>query len=287
MRDLPSRKTKIFGVISQYGELPMELTAVFKDSAVFINVDDANSNLGSRAKFIDQEPGERPNPGHSLGNFFEWIASNYDSLPDRVAFLKSNIIPRHVANLDALEQLLAKETGIVMLWSDPAFSSSHFQDSKLFQNFYVERNNSWFMAASPERKFSDFDAFMEFVFTDWIRPKWVPFAPGACYVVSRELVEAVPKELFLFLLEVSTYKFFPAESYAVERALWLIFNQCGTFHDRFNSSAWRSEVPREQNFRGGGGGAPKSLFIRTAEALEHIGCRMQHNSRVRSGTLGR
>ena len=273
MRDLQSQSASVFGVISQFGDLPEGLAQLFEDSAVFVNSENHREDLSSRAKFIGEPPGYRPNPGHSLGNFFEWIVTNYESLPERVALVKSNIVPRHVVDFDALKGLFANQAGVVMLWSDPNFSSSNFQDSKLFQNFYLERNNSWFMTTQTDRRFSDFDAFMDFVFTDWPRPKWIPFAPGACYLVSREHLESVPKELFQFLLEVSTYKYFPAESYAVERAMWLIFNQSGTFQERFLSSIWRSEMPNEQGF------SPqrKPLLMRAAEALEHFGCSLQHN----------
>ena len=271
MRDLQPQSASVFGVISQFGDLPQGLAQLFEDSAVFVNSDIHQGNPSSSAQFIGEAPGYRPNPGHSLGNFFEWVISNYESLPERVAFVKSNIVPRHVVDFDALKRLLANPAGIVMLWSDPTFVSSNFQDSKLFQNFYLERNNSWFLTTQTDRRFSDFDAFMDFVFTDWPRPKWIPFSPGACYLISREHLESVPKELFRFLLEASTYKYFPAESYAVERAMWLIFNQSGTFQDRFLSSTWRSEMPNEQGFSQ----QRKPLLMRAAEALEHFGCSLQ------------
>ena len=215
MRDLQSQSASVFGVISQFGELPKELAELFADSAVFINSNNHLLNTAEREGYRGDTPGYRPNPGHSLGNFFEWIVSNYSSLPERVALVKSNIVPRHVVSWDALKRLLANPTGIVMLWSDPAFASSNFQDSKLFQNFYLERNNSWFMKSKTDRRFSDFDAFMDFVFTDWVRPKWIPFAPGACYVVSREHLEAVPKEPLCFC-----WKSLPISSSRLRHTLW-------------------------------------------------------------------
>ena len=281
MKGSTLKSSRPFGVISQYGELPLNLVTFFDETAIFVNVDLDQECLTSRASFVGQNPGERPNPGHSLGNFFEWIVTNYEALPEKVAFVKSNIVPRHVSSTCELENLLCKQNGLVMLWDYPTFNSSHFQDSRVFPNFYLERNNSWFFPPSTTRKFQDFDCFMDFIFVDWIRPKWVPFAPGACYVVARELIEAVPKELFEFFLEISTYKFFPSESYAVERAMWLVFNQCGTFQGRFSTATWRSEVPSERFFP-----APSSsLLFRAAEALEHAGCRLQQKITARQSIV--
>lgn len=253
-----------FGVISCYQEGPGSLPGYFSGCEVYVNVDAGGA-------FDSDHQHTRPNPGHSLANFMEWIIANYDSLPDRIAFVKSNVIPRHISESAFARKI--KSGTFQQLWSQDGFRSNHFQESMLMGGEYLERNNSWyFRQTETVSLFRDFDSFSDFLIVpNRQRPKWLSFAPGACYLVTRENILRAPRAVFEFLQRVSSYRFFPKEAYAVERILQAIFTGDLEFHDRFLSQDWEAEFSMLE---------PKSwiyedpLQLRIGGALEELGSKI-------------
>lgn len=229
----------VFGVVSVYNDNPEYLLKFF--SAGNFIFDNSDSN---------QEPPKRlgavrvmKNPGHSLYNFLTFIIENYESLPPRLALVKSNIVPRHVESEGSLANLLLREAP-QMLWSDSTFKSDPISQKMDPPNLYMERNTSWYLRDGETRPiyFGSFNQFERFIFVNPRRKLWVQFSPGACYLVSKENVLAAPKELYEFLRFVSSYRFFPKESYLVERILWQVFNPETEFQPRFNNGEWRTDL---------------------------------------------
>lgn len=214
MNESPSHHT----VISVYGDDPTYLTEIFPQHTVYENLD-SPAELPRNPLWI-----AAPNPGHSLGNFFRFILDNYDELPDTVVFLKSNIVPRHVSELEALK-LLCIEPGLVQLWHDPTYRTDGFQSDVSGSGRFLERNNSWFMKASSSQKqfryFDDLDLFLEFIFPDYKPVRWIEFAPGACYSVPRANILKRSRGYYSFMHALSTYSYFPLEAYLVERTMQL------------------------------------------------------------------
>lgn len=252
----------VFGVVSVYNDNPENLLKFFSAGYYIYNNSDSNQEP---LKGLDQVRAMN-NPGHSLYNFLTFIIENYESLPLRLALVKSNIVPRHVESEGALADLLVREAP-QMLWSDSTFTANPVSQKMEPPNLFMESNTSWYLRDGDTRPrfFGSFDQFERFIFVKPSRKAWVRFSPGACYLVSKENVLAAPKELYEFLRVVSSYKFFPKEAYLVERILWQAFNPETEFQPRFNNGQWRTDLEQV---------TPLSVLLASAlsriKALVHV-----------------
>jgi hypothetical protein len=242
---MESKFKRIPAVISVYNDDPNYLASIFSELWIYDNSDQQNSlgekllsQFASRDKIVYVKA---KNPGHSLANFLSFICENYQNLPSRFALLKSNVVPRHVSTLEELLSLLGV-SGTVPLWFDSAFKSTGFQETRLTPNFYLERNNSWFLASGSEEYFSSFESFLDFLFEKPIKREWIPFAPGACYVTTKDDCLRRPKAFWEFLNFISSYKFFPPEAYLVERVLYLALTSPEATNPRFLAGDWQSDL---------------------------------------------
>lgn len=252
----------VFGVVSVYNDNPENLLKFFSDGhSIFDNSDSNEEPL----KGLDQVRVMK-NPGHSLYNFLTFIIENYESLPLRLALVKSNIIPRHVESEGALTNLLVREAP-QMLWSDSTFKADPVSQKMEPPNLFMERNTSWYLrdGGTRPRFFGSFDQFERFIFVKPRRKVWVRFSPGACYLVSKENVLAAPKGLYEFLRVVSSYRFFPKEAYLVERILWQVFNPESLVQPRFNNGKWRADLEQITPF-----GVSLASSLSRIEALVHV-----------------
>ena len=229
----------VFGVISLFNDPPDALTHLFDaGSSVFSNSKhpEESSHKYQNVRFME-------NPGHSLVNFFTYLIENFGFLPQKIALVKGNIIPRHVDSEEDLVRILSQEPP-KMLWYEAEFVSDWSSQIRTKQNIYLERNTSWYLRHSkPEPEFfGSYHAFEKFLFANPSTKKWVPFSPGACYLISSKHAASIPLEVLRFLVYISSYEFFPKEAYLVERALWTILTSGLPFHSRFESDKWREDL---------------------------------------------
>lgn len=252
----------VFGVVSVYNDNPENLLKFFSAGHFIFDNSDSNEELHKGLGPVRL----MNNPGHSLCNFLTFIIENYESLPTRLALVKSNVVPRHVESESALAALLARESP-QMLWSDSSFQSDYVSQKMDPPNLFMERNTSWYLRDGDTRPrfFGSFDQFERFVFVKPRRKVWVRFSPGACYLVSKENVQAAPKGLYEFLRVVSSYRFFPKEAYLVERILWQVFNPESLVQPRFNNGEWRADLEQITPF-----GVSLASSLSRIEALVHV-----------------
>ncbi len=180
-------------------------------------------------------------PGHNLRDYCDFFSQNYSSLPDRMLLLKSNIVPRHIESLEIFEELISIG-GVTMLWGDSNYRPNGFASSVLSPNFFIERNNSWFLNQQDVEYFFSFDQFLSFIFAEPIDRHFIPFAPGGCYSITREAVIRRPRSFWEFLSFISSYKHFPPEAYLVERCLYLAFISPEKTHPRFERGTWQQDL---------------------------------------------
>jgi hypothetical protein len=179
------------------------------------------------------------NVGHSLANFMDYIVTEYEILPDRIAFLKSNIAGRHI-NQVSLEAFLEREF-LTNLWLEPMPNRLHFVESTLDPTEYIQRNTGWY-DPSGAKYFNSFESFFEFIFDIPSQLDWLSFSPGACYLTTRSNIRNAPRELWGFLKFISSYKFFPPEAYLVERIRRICMTTTIPFHERFSSGQWHTDL---------------------------------------------
>ena len=155
--------------------------------------------------------------GHNLLDYFNYIIKNFESLPKLILLGKGNMLSRHIDIEDLKPRLMS---GVFA----PLFSSHNIQDIKNVQyidagGWFCERNSDWYVPAKRHRYFTSLDSVGHFLFKNWRSSEYIPFSPGACYLVEADRLRHVGVEIFHCLSEVINYDFFPAEAYFVERIL--------------------------------------------------------------------
>jgi hypothetical protein len=93
----------------------------------------------------------------------------------------------------------------------------------LFEGFFLERNDSWYVEFKEHEYFCSFNDFHQFVFADFPTPNWLMFSPGACFIVESSRIKNYPRDMYAVLSFLCSYEFFPAESYMIERILPTLF----------------------------------------------------------------
>lgn len=171
------------------------------------------------------------NSGHNLSDYLEFIIDNYSNLPDRVGFLKANLVDRHIQENIFKERI--KHDGFVSLYSDnktyePIYTKSHriiktFIAQQTAPGFFLEKTNNWYINSRTKGKFFPrLEDLYEHI-TGRKIPKFITFIPGACMLVPKENILRHKKSFYQKLHEAVTYDFFPVEAYHLERCMLYIF----------------------------------------------------------------
>ena len=169
--------------------------------------------------------------GHNLSDYLEFIIENYSDLPERLGFIKGNIIGRHIEE-DVFKSRI-KQNGFVSLYSDnktfkPIYSKAHhiinqFIAQQTAPGYFLEKTNNWYIKSRPTGKyFPKLEDMFKFIANREL-PKFITFIPGACMLVPRENILRNDLDFYKKLLESVTYEFFPVEAYHLERCMLYLF----------------------------------------------------------------
>lgn len=239
------KKTDNFFVIHNYNTVPGNLLEYCKDYIIYDASDDNTSrkemdNLG--IKYLPIE-----NTGHNITSYFTFFAEHYDDLPETMCLLKGNIIGRHLTK-DYFEKVYDFHT-FTYLYEDKDSRRRYEKRTKddkpsiaylVDDNMFLEQNTSWYVNSPnhPHKYFSDFDQLLTFIYKDPVIPQYCLFAPGACYIVSREQVRRNSKVFYQNINMIMNYGLnpsFPSEAHQIERMLPIILNGTYEVNDWMNS----------------------------------------------------
>ncbi len=159
-----------------------------------------------------------PNFGGNQYDIFNYIYTNYNKLPNLIAFMQGN--PFDHCLPERFDQLIYNE------------SYTHlFGDINYPHGEYFESNNNWYIDASfnghkPPSKFSSFDEYMHHMFEDYTPLSTLYFPPGSQLIVEKERCLFYSKEFWKKLMEVIPIEWGingGREAHIVERSIQLIF----------------------------------------------------------------
>jgi hypothetical protein len=162
-----------------------------------------------------------PNVGYNLYDYFTYIIDNYDNLPNYITFIKGNVFPRHVSK-ETFDKFINKK------YFSPIFDFRLHTPEMPVCMFssdgnYSEINNSWFLSHHPTTFFKNFNDFWNFIFDDVFIPKYLTFAPGANYVVPKEMILKYDVIFYKNLRNFVSKNQLSGESHIIERALYSIW----------------------------------------------------------------
>lgn len=222
------QKSSAFFFISNYNTDPYELVR-YSNGYRIVDQSDEPLIVHSLQLHKDDNLSFKANSGTSLINYLDFIIEEFSELPPLIAFLKGNVIGRHINRLEFERRIT--NTWYTYLWDEKLPRERRGLNYKPQNNSFLEVNNSWFVPMSHHRFFTNFDHFMMFFFRNYERSRLIDFCPGACFIVERERITQHPRGLYVGLRYILNYEFFPSEAWMVERAFNMIFSGDLTVND--------------------------------------------------------
>ena len=167
--------------------------------------------------------------GYNINEYLRFIINNYDNLPQNIAFIKGNIINRHVSRPFLEKVIDNKYFTSIEEWKEfhpkkyNLFTRSSYISS---EGGWVEINNNWYLNKKkhPNKFFNNFNTFMSFIFKSYINPKYIRFCPGANYIVPKSHILKYDLVFYRNLKFLIDYDQLSGESHILERALFSIWN---------------------------------------------------------------
>lgn len=166
------------------------------------------------------------NYGYNLLPYLKFIIDNYFNLPARVAFIKSNIFPRHVDRF-LFANLIKSHESFVPLADQRGWAGVRWPQSFCSgDNLLCELNNSWYRFKHQRHYFVNYNefykTFFDYEFTGI--PRYLRFAPGANYIVSLERIMRCSQIYYRNLESILSGSPFACECHYLERSLAMLWD---------------------------------------------------------------
>lgn len=185
------------------------------------------------------------NYGFNISSYLDFIVHNYEDLPQRIAFVKSDVVPRHLGWV-AFNKCICSGRTLAPVTDEELWEHIRFPFSyKCGDGFLYELNNSWYRFGHTRTFFSDFDAFYSTFFAGRLPPRYLRFAPGGNYVVSRDRIVARTRTYYMNLNSIMQACTHACESHYIERALPLILDPDVEVNHSASTSMLNLDVLRE------------------------------------------
>ena len=166
--------------------------------------------------------------GYNISDYMSFIIDNYYDLPEVIAFLKGNVIGRHVGKEYFDKVINNKVFTCLEDWKE------HDQNQTALQNGYamfsceggwMETNDSWYLnhPKHPTKYFKKYNDFLDFCFDDSVHPRYIRFPPGANFIVPKEYILKYDKVFYQNLKTFTRHTRVSGEGQMIERALYTIW----------------------------------------------------------------
>lgn len=157
------------------------------------------------------------NVGYNIHDYMSFIVDNYDNLPDIVLFGKTNMLQRHITK-EEFDEVYNEERFTPMLTQKHQVDgyNAYYRDG-----MYYEKNTNWYFQHYETRHKTHYEIAEKLGIPS---PSYLPFAPGACYIVPRVNILKHPKEKYEIMRDMVGYTQLPAEAHALERSLYLLWS---------------------------------------------------------------
>ena len=178
------------------------------------------------------------NIGWDIYDKFTYIIDNYENLPETIILTKGNIF-KYITREEF--DKICNNTSFT-----PIFTKNHQTYMPVCfygeDGMFNEINNSWYLNALPTKYFKSYNQFIKPLGLEI--PKYIKFAPGSNYIVTRDNILKHPKSFYEKLRHYIDYGPTPGEAQIIERFLYTLW----TTDKKFNSEMLKL--------------APLSLFYR-------------------------
>ena len=165
-----------------------------------------------------------PNIGWDIYDKFTYIIDNYDNLPKTMILTKGNIF-KYITREEF--DKICNNTAFT-----PIFTKYHrtYLPTCFYgdDGMYNEINNSWYLRTFPTKYFKSYNQFIKPLGLEI--PKYLKFAPGSNYIVTKQDIHKHPKSFYEKLRQCIDYGSTPGEAQIIERFLYTLWTTDKTFN---------------------------------------------------------
>ena len=175
-------------------------------------------------EYLKDFPQERIKYTENIGNVdydkLTYLVENYDSLPDRFLWGKSNLF-KYIYEDEWGEIKDKKEFTPVLTQRHQCYGDAQGPICFYQNHLYFERNNSWYLNVVKPKEVKSWG--------DWAKifnlpnPKYIPFAPGGNYILTKGIVHKFPKGFYDKMRKMLGYSRLPGEAQLAERSYYLMW----------------------------------------------------------------
>ena len=163
-----------------------------------------------------------PNIGTDIYDKFTWIIENYDNLPDVVCLIKANLF-KYISKEEFDKVKDSKSFTPLLTQGHKTYSDGSGEVCFYKDGIYWERNDSWYLMEHRTKNLATTDQLRDLL---RIRDlKYIPFAPGSNYILTKENIKQHSKEDYILLRSFLDWAVYPGEAQLIERGLYLLWQQ--------------------------------------------------------------
>lgn len=218
--------SKNFFVIDNFNTVPVELLKYCGDNYILYDAS-IDESIPKKLEENAIRYTKIPRIGYNISTYFRFFVEHYDNLPEVMVLTKGHMIGRHCS--EEFFDRVCNNTWFTYLYEDKSVVQKAGVNFLITENVYAEINNSWYVKSKehPHQYFDNFNRLLKFIYKNPIEPEYCVFAPGGCYIVSKDQVLKNSKEFYNNLNKIMTYELnpnFPSEAHQIERMLPIIFS---------------------------------------------------------------
>jgi len=155
-----------------------------------------------------------PNIGSDIYDKLTFIINNYDDLPEVAVYCKANLF-KYITSTEFAALKDNQHFTPLLTQEHKTTPGVSFYDNGI----YKEINSRWYLTPHPAKQA---DLLMEI-----LRIKdldYIPFAPGANYILTKKDIQKHSKEFYQLLRSFIDYDVYPGEAQIMERGLYTLWS---------------------------------------------------------------
>lgn len=181
------------------------------------------------------------NVGANIYDFFTFISDNYENLPEVMIFCKGNVVPRHCGR-EKFDQII----------NNTSFTTieNYIRETPKYKNgiyAFVDDNDRYHESPVEvdatvanihfAKNFQTYQQLMKIIFDTPHFDRYIRFAPGANFIISKEEVLRFNHKFYLTMKEYTSWHHKPGESYILERAIPNIYENKFEINNKFKNES--------------------------------------------------
>lgn len=161
------------------------------------------------------------NVGSDIFDKFTFIIDNYDDLPEVAVYTKANLF-KYISKEEFDLVKDAKFFTPLLTQNHKTYSDDRGEVCFYKDGIYWERNDLWYLNTHKPKSFNAVQELMGLLGT-W-NMKYVPFAPGSNYILTKKNILKHLKEHYIKLRSFIDWDVYPGECQILERGLYTLWS---------------------------------------------------------------